>query len=224
VTVVCDAVLKSPSSKLHNEQHNDESSSSTETKKIIQDIMTEASEQIHPVIDHGWNTLIVQMLITKCSGPLGAVKGVAATYRMTNRPPPTMSSPFVMTILRPLRELDTEFHNRVPTRIGTTWKVKVITTISDRYAVAVDDLIATVQRAEESLLKRKGGRATTTNIRSGGIQMSDGEKVKLQLHLDYLTFIQCVQDIGIDPLTIDGIVKLGILTKEGEALRQVVPK
>ena len=225
VAAVCDALLKTSSRDDVEHDTVINEPSTTETKQLVTDIITEASEQIGPVIDHGWNELIVNMLTTKCSAPLGAVKGVAATYRMTNRPPPTMSSPFVMTILRPLREFDTEFQNRVPTQIGTTWKVKIVSTISDRYAVAVDDLIATVQRAEESLLKRKGGRATAAaNIRSGGVNMSDGEKVKLQLFLDYQTYVRCVQEVGIDPFTIDGIVKLGSLTKEGEALRQVVPK
>ena len=221
VSVVCDALRNS------NRDGNDAADSEasfTETTELVNDIMKEASEQISPIIEHGWNELIVNMLTAKCSGPLGAVKGVAATYRMTNRPPPTMSSPFVITILRPLREFDTEFHNRVPTQIGTTWKLTIVSTISDRYAIAVDDLIATVQRAEESLLKRKGGRATAASVRSGGVTMTDGEKVKLQLFLDYQTYVRCVQEVGIDPLTINGVVKLGALTKEGETLQQVLPK
>jgi hypothetical protein len=36
--------------------------------------------------------------------------------------------------------------------------------------------------------------------------------------------IRCVQEVGIDPLKINGIVKLGMLTKVGKALQRVVPK
>mmetsp|Transcript_6717 Transcript_6717/g.7785 ORF Transcript_6717/g.7785 Transcript_6717/m.7785 type:complete len:91 (+) Transcript_6717:200-472(+) len=56
-----------------------------------------------------WNELIVSILTTRCTAPLSAVKGVAATYRMTNRPPPTQASPFVHTILRPIREFISTF-------------------------------------------------------------------------------------------------------------------
>jgi hypothetical protein len=50
--------------------------------------------------------------------------------------------------------------------------------------------------------------------------MSDGEKVKLQLYLDCLTFSQSVLEVGVDPATVIGLSKLRDLTAEGEQLRQ----
>jgi conserved oligomeric Golgi complex subunit 2 len=230
VTTVCDAISSQSSIDDENDDttatNTAKNSSRSELKELVRDVLVEASELISPIIDYGWNALIVNMIISKCSLPISAVKGVAATYRMTNRPPPTMSSPFVITILRPLREFDTEFNNRVPQKIGISWKHNIVSSISDKYALAVDDLITTVQRAEESLMKRKGRAATiASNIRSGNaISMSDGEKVKLQLYLDYQTYIRSVQEVGIDPFTIDGIIKLGTLTKEGETILQMIQK
>lgn len=43
------------------------------------------------------------MICTDCKSSLQAVKGVAGKYRLTNKPPPESSSPFVVTILNPLR-------------------------------------------------------------------------------------------------------------------------
>jgi conserved oligomeric Golgi complex subunit 2 len=201
--VICDT-LQSPTTQHRPEESED-------LKGLIQEVFQEASELIVPVIDHGWNDRIIPTLIAKCAGPLGAVKGVAATYRMTNRPPPTLSSPFVATILRPVRELAETA--QIPARIS--WKAPIVATIAQRYAAAVADLLGTVQRAEESLSKRKG-RAT----RPSGA-MSDADKVKLQLYLDYQAFVESVRELGdVDLSALDGITQLGELTREGAALYQ----
>jgi len=183
----------------------------SELRSLAAEVLKEAAEQINPIIDDAWNTYITSILSTKCSGPLAAVKGVAATYRMTNRPPPTQASPFVGTILRPLKEFDDEFSSRTPMRVGNQWKEQVIRTVAERYSVAVEELIATVQRTEVTLKNRKARRTAV-----GG--MSDGEKVKLQIFLDYKTFSEHVREIGVDPAGVEGVDKLRVLTIEGESL------
>ena len=199
--VVCEA--------LSAESRSDEVQA--EIKSLVMDVLKDACDQIHPIIDKAWNQVVVHLLTEKCSAPLAAVKGVAATYRMTNRPPPKQASPFVGTILRPLKEFDQEFANRTPDRIGSQWKHQIIVTVADRYAAAVADLIATVQRTEVALKNRKARRAA-----AGG--MSDGEKVKLQLFLDYRSFADSVRGVGVEPASVMGLSKLGTLTAEGAAL------
>jgi len=199
--IVCDALSADTSSEAEH----------TEVKDLVLEVLKDASDQIHPLIDKAWNQVIVSLLTQKCSAPLAAVKGVAATYRMTNRPPPKQASPFVGTILRPIKEFDKDFGNRTPDRIGSKWKHQIIVTVADRYAVAVEDLIATVQRTEVALKNRKARR-----MAAGG--MSDGEKVKLQLYLDYQTFSDTIRDVGVEPASVIGLSKLGDLTAEGEKL------
>jgi hypothetical protein len=191
-----------------------EDQQAAEIQSLVSDMISEAADQIYPVVDKAWNEYVVNILTSKCSAPLAAVKGVAATYRMTNRPPPTQASPFVGTILRPLKEFIQEFHNRMPARVGSQWKQQIVVTISDRYAVAVEELIATVQRTEVALNSRRSTRRTV----AGG--MRDGEKVKLQLYLDYQMFMESVQGVGVDPATVIGLSKLRDLTAEGETLLQ----
>lgn len=186
-------------------------SEQSELRILAGEVLKEASEQINPIIDSAWNTYIVKILTAKCSGPLAAVKGVAATYRMTNRPPPTHASPFVGTILRPLKDFDKEFSSRTPDRVGSKWKDQIVMTVADRYSIAVEELIATVQRTEVALKNRKARRTAV-----GG--MSDGEKVKLQLFLDYRAFSEHVREVGVDPSIVKGIDKLRALTIEAEAL------
>lgn len=207
VALVTNALVPTSSNVDSNESEHDE------LQQLVVEFLNEASDSIHPTIEKAWNHCIVNLLTQKCSTPFAAVKGVAATYRMTNRPPPTQASPFVATILRPLKEFDAEFTNRIPVQIGSTWKHQIIVTLTDRYVAAVDDLIATVRRTEEALKNRKTRRTATG-------AMSDGEKVKLQLYLDYRAFVATIRDVGIDPASVIGVTKLSELTSEGEKLLQ----
>ena len=176
-------------------------------ENLVKIVLEDAASIIAPLVQKAWNEVIVNLLISKCSGPLGAVKGVAATYRMTNRPPPTNSSPFVPTILRPLIQFNDEFRRKIPPPIGIRWKIAVVNTVAERYSAAVEELIATIQRTEVALQSRRARRTV-----SGG--MSDGEKAKLQLYLDYEEFVRSVQLVGVDPSTVEGVVKLQNLTQD----------
>lgn len=200
VSTICDAM-------------NSGNAQDPELRTLVKEVLDEASGQIHPVVNRAWNDIIVKLLVEKCSGVLGAVKGVVATYRMTNRPPPTQASPYVKTILRPLKEFLTEVSLRIPDYVGKQWKVALLTDITDRYSVAVDELITTVRRTEVALQNRR-----TRRVASGGI--SDGDKVKLQLFLDFEAFCRDMQEVGVDPSSITGITRLKDLTKEGGALQQ----
>ena len=202
VTTVCDALSTGDAT----EEERDE------LRAIILEVLREASSQLRPIVERGWNGAIVQILTEKCSGPLAAVKGVASTYRMTNRPPPSHASSFVSTILRPLKEFDEEFSNRTPTYIGDGWKAAVVTSVTERYANAVEELITTVQKTEVTLQSRRATR------RAASAGMSDGDKVKLQLYLDFLEFSRIIKELNIDPTTIAGVSTLQTLTMEGSQL------
>ena len=203
VSTVCDAVEACGTADVER----------GELEVLVKEVLNESSGQIRPLIDKAWNGIIVKILTDKCSGPLGAVKGVVATYRMTNRPPPTQASPYVGTILRPLKEFSRDFSLRTPDFIGDKWKALILTAVTDRYSVAVEELITTVQRTEVALQNRR-----TRRVASGGI--SDGEKVKLQLYLDFQAYCRDMQDLGVDPSTIAGINKLRTLTEDAQKLQE----
>jgi hypothetical protein len=187
-------------------------------RPLVLDILKEATQQIHPIIDRAWNEIIVNILTTKCSGPLAAVKGVAATYRMTNRPPPTQASHWVATILRPLQEFSQQFTDRIPDRVGSRWKQQIVVTVADRYAAAVKELLRTVERTENALRTRRTGQRRPTSASA----LSDGEKVKLQVYLDCQTFRESVRHVGVDPATVIGVSQLEELTAAGVELQQRV--
>lgn len=203
VTTICDALKSGDSTE----------SERAELESLVFQVLKEASGQIRPLVETAWNELVVKLMIEKCSGPLAAVRGVVATYRMTNRPPPTQASPYVGTILRPLKEFSNDFALRTPDHVGHHWKTLVLADVTERYSLAVEELITTVQRTEVALQNRRARRAT-----SGGI--SDGDKVKLQLYLDFQAFCRDVQELGVDPSSVKGIAKLRTLTEEAQKLQQ----
>jgi gas vesicle protein len=184
---------------------------SYEVSELVSEVMTDASKDISPLVNEMWNDIVVTLLTKQCTAPLAAVKGVAATYRMTNRPPPTQASPFVHTILRPLSEFEISISKRVPTQVGLQWKKHIVDTVSEEYSSAVSELMDTVQKTEEALKNRKVRRAV-----AGG--MSDGEKVRLQLYLDQEAFSKFAEEVGVDPTFVLGIQSLISLTKEAENL------
>jgi hypothetical protein len=208
-----DAVAETvcPNDKESRQSTHNSSSELEEIKSLASEVLMESSQEFSPLVSHAWNKLIVDRLTKQCCTPLTAVKGVAATYRMTNRPPPTQASPFVASILRPLKEFDKSFSTRTPPQIGDTWKQQIVGAVSSNYSLAVEDLIATVKRTEEALKSRK-----TRKMMAGG--MSDGEKVKLQLLLDYRDFKKDVEELGLEAGSIEGIFKLNNLTSEAEGL------
>ena len=200
-----------PNDKESRQSTHNSSSELDEIRSLASEVLVECSQEFSPLVSHCWNTLIVDRLTKQCCIPLTAVKGVAATYRMTNRPPPSQASPFLASVLRPLKEFDTTFSSRTPPQIGDVWKQKIVEAVSSKYSVAVEDLIATVKRTEEALKSRK-----TRKMMAGG--MSDGEKVKLQLLLDYRQYKKDVEELGLESNSIEGIVKLNQLTAEAENL------
>eukprot|EP00594_Rhizosolenia_setigera_P004895 CAMPEP_0178943356 /NCGR_PEP_ID=MMETSP0789-20121207/2541_1 /TAXON_ID=3005 /ORGANISM="Rhizosolenia setigera, Strain CCMP 1694" /LENGTH=861 /DNA_ID=CAMNT_0020622941 /DNA_START=41 /DNA_END=2623 /DNA_ORIENTATION=+ len=196
------------------EDDSNQDSGSDELTSVVSEILLEASMDISPLIEKMWNEIIVQNLIAACTHPLSAVKGVAATYRMTNRPPPTKASPFVSMILRPLKEFDENYASRTPPQVGSEWKVLIISDISEKYSVAVEELLETVKRTEVALKSRLGNKKPNSRLgfNQSGTSMSDGDKVKLQVYLDYQEFARHVTDVGVDVTQIPGVMKLGTLT------------
>ncbi len=212
VNKVAKSVMPTNDSSLRNITQSPDSHSD-EIKSLIEGALVEVTEGIFPFINKCWDDIIVNILIKECSEPLAAVKGVAATYRMTNRPPPTQASPFVATILRPLKEFESRFSNRIPHQVGFEWKRKVVASVAEKYCAAVSELTETVQRTEEALKNRKARRTA-----AGG--MSDGEKVKLQLLLDQREFSSNVAEIGISMESVKHVQTLITLTKSAETLLQ----
>lgn len=185
------------------------STTSVEISNLINDLLCDTAKDISPIITQSWNEIIVDSVTNDCVKPLSSVKGVAATYRMTNRPAPKLPSPYVQSILRPLKDFDSKFANRVPGSIGLVWKERIVETVVNRYSLAVSELFDTVKKTEDAL-KNRNARVM------GGDGMSDGDKVRLQLYLDQEAFTKDIVGVGLDPNTFEGIQSLRETTRSSQ--------
>ena len=85
---------------------NSDGSLSNETEKTLGEAVANSlniQSQKILLLMHGVWSRISSMICSECKTALQAVKGVAGKYRLTNKPPPETPSPFVGTILTPLR-------------------------------------------------------------------------------------------------------------------------
>mmetsp|Transcript_6056 Transcript_6056/g.12008 ORF Transcript_6056/g.12008 Transcript_6056/m.12008 type:complete len:532 (+) Transcript_6056:86-1681(+) len=121
------------------------------------------------------------------------VPRIKQRYSMTGNAPPSTALAFVQSILTPLREqLEDDDDDDGDGRSKSAWLVsRVADLVTDRYRVAVSDLLAVVQKTEAILsrLKKKKGRAKGTG-------MSDADKIRLQLFLDVRRFAEDLAALG----------------------------
>ncbi|KAG5189855.1 oligomeric golgi complex component, COG2-domain-containing protein [Tribonema minus] len=146
----------------------------------------------------------------RCCALLQAVRGVAATYRMTNRPPPERPSAFVHSILRPLRDFDAEWGARAPPPLPLPptstsppplpWRAAALESITEAYVAAARDVLKAARLTEESLKKRRSARRGGSGGGGGGGAgaLSDAEKIALQLQLDAHEYGRELAAMGVD--------------------------
>ena len=149
-------------------------------EQVIDIIVNDIDEVITGIYDKIGNRIVVT-----CGEKLPGVRAIAATYRMTNREPPTSCSFYVETLLRELREFLTENEGRVPYIVEEgRWVGRVVGRITRAYRESVVELFDMVKGASGSLRKKKG---------KGGLE--DGEKVELQIWLDVCMFEEKVKEV-----------------------------
>lgn len=89
-----------------------------ELRGLVEEGLREALAPFEASVARAWALLHAQVA-GACAAPLEAgVKGIAATYRMTNKRPPERACPYVARVLEPLRALAPEVEGRCVMRCG----------------------------------------------------------------------------------------------------------
>ncbi|KAI9079465.1 hypothetical protein K1719_038547 [Acacia pycnantha] len=150
---------------------------------------------------------VVESLVEKSVEDLRQMKGITATYRMTNKPLPVRHSPYVSGVLRPLKAfLDGE---RAATYLASEARNKVLvgaaTEITDRYYELAADLVNVARKTESSLQRirqgaqqRRGG--TSSDVSDHNV--SDTDKICMQLFLDIQEYARNLSALGVDAVII----------------------
>ena len=168
-------------------------------------------------------------VVRRCAVALGQLKGVTATFRMTNKPMPTKPSHFANGVVEPLRRFAESGAVReasAPTRRALV--DAAVAGVCAAYEKAAADLTVSVRKTEASLIRlkdRKGEKglgssataSTAPGSASGGPGPTDAEKICRQVRLDAEAFGRAVARLGFDPEKSDAFAKLWDVCGEGDA-------
>jgi hypothetical protein len=194
------ASLMPPSSSSTSTTSSASTSESSATSVLIREAMMESIDRLNksitPLLDRVSNDIG-----RRCIGVLEAeVPRIKATYRMTGKAPPTTHSEYTNMILFHLRSLLLDqLRVRVliqPSDIGRI-TVAVIGRTSLRFGQLANELLEAVRSTESSLARLNKTRGVATTSGSG--DMSDSDKMVLQLALDMNEFARQSRELDVLP-------------------------
>ncbi|ESQ54830.1 hypothetical protein EUTSA_v10024490mg [Eutrema salsugineum] len=181
------------------------SSCSTEVRDVVRMSMLQGGDKLKEVLPLLTNT-IIEVIVDKSVEDLRHVKGITATYRMTNKPPPVRHSPYVVGILRPVKaflEGDKATHylteeTREELLLGT------VTEITRRYYELADEVVSVARKTESSLQQFRKKAQKRVGAASGVSDdyVSETDKMCMQLFLDTQEYGRNISALGLKPADI----------------------
>ena len=139
-------------------------------------------------------------VLQQCTDLLKHVRGITATYRMTNRPMPSRPSHYVSSVLRPLDDLQKSFRQtQVSPQLMNELRDYVAQKVTIKYDETAVDLLRTVHQTESSLKRLKEKQVSAQGGGQGKDgKASDAEKICLQLFLDVQEYGNQLSRLGMD--------------------------
>ncbi|XP_027334361.1 conserved oligomeric Golgi complex subunit 2 [Abrus precatorius] len=149
---------------------------------------------------------VVESLVEKSVEDLRQMKGITATYRMTNKPLPVRHSPYVSGVLRPLKAfLDGE---RATRYLANETRNEILlwaaTEITDRYYELAADLVSVARKTESSLqkIRQSAQRRAGASSDISDNNVSDTDKICMQLFLDIQEYARNLSALGVEAVNI----------------------
>ncbi|KAF4361635.1 hypothetical protein F8388_007651 [Cannabis sativa] len=146
---------------------------------------------------------IVETLVEKSVQDLKQLKGITATFRMTNKPIPTRHSPYVSGVLRPLEtflrgERATKY---LTSEIKKELRDRAAAEITSRYYDLAADLVSVARKTESSLQRIRQGAQRRAGASSDISEhnVSDTDKICRQLFLDINEYGKKLAELGVVP-------------------------
>jgi len=166
---------------------------------------------------------VAQSAAGQCTEALKQLRGIVATYRMTNKPLPTRPSHFVPSFVRPLREaLESEGARALSAGARAALAAAAADAVNARYEEAAREMVEAVRKTETSLrrLKKKGGgKEGGAGGDGGAAELSDTDKICRQLYLDIKEHGRGLAGCGLDPASLPSFQALwAVVSADGEQL------
>ena len=141
------------------------------------------------------------IFVRKCEAALAAIRSIPSLYRMTNKPPPTTPSTYVVKVLKPLKPFVGSWRDTLGHGTCDAWVEDVCGAVLGRYLSKVSELLVDVREKEAVTAAR--GKAKK---KQG--EMSDTDKIVAQLLLDAQAFGAELRALGVNPDTIPSFAQL----------------
>ncbi|XP_023306109.2 conserved oligomeric Golgi complex subunit 2 [Lucilia cuprina] len=164
---------------------------------------------------------LIDNLILGC-GPenVKQVNDLPRLYRKTNRDVPTRCSAYVEQMLKPLKSFSEEYEEKLTKDVVKKVLASVLNKITKDYLLAVNEVLTSVQKTEESLrrlrnLKGGGGSSTAlVNQAGSSAAMSDDDKIRLQLRVDVSSWTNELSKLDFMPSDVEKLLELNSTVEE----------
>lgn len=177
------------------------SSCSAEVHDSVKDSVLQGGKSLNDIVPSIINA-IVEALVEKSVEDLRQLKGITATYRMTNKPLPVRHSPYVAGVLRPLKTfLEGERANAyLTTDVRNALLLSAATEVTGRYNELASDLVNVARKTESSLQRIRQGAQRRAGASSDVSEqnVSDTDKICMQLFLDIQEYGRNLSVLGVE--------------------------
>ncbi|XP_047330676.1 conserved oligomeric Golgi complex subunit 2 [Impatiens glandulifera] len=175
-------------------------SCSSEVIEIVRNSILQGGKSLKDLIPSVIDAITLS-LVDMSVEDLRQLKGITATYRMTNKPLPVRHSPYVSGVLRPLKNF-LDGQNATP-YFTSEDKNEVVQNaalkITDQYHELASDLVSVARKTESSLQRiRKGAqRRAGASSDVSDSNVSDTDKMCMQLFLDIQEYGRNLATLGV---------------------------
>ncbi|KAH7664109.1 COG complex component COG2 protein [Dioscorea alata] len=173
-------------------------SCSADVLDIVKESFLHAAKSLEDSVPAIMDTMIEGTAV-KCIEDLKHLKGITATYRMTNKLP-VRHSPYVSGVLRPLKAfIDGDRVSHLTNEARHELLLGIAERITIRYHDFAADVVNVARKTETSLLRLRQGAQRRVGASSDTVDnnISDTEKICMQIFLDIQEYGRNLAAFGI---------------------------
>ncbi|XP_001849724.2 conserved oligomeric Golgi complex subunit 2 [Culex quinquefasciatus] len=176
-------------------------------------------------------TLVVQELVQAAIPHLKQVSDIPRLYRKTGREVPSRCCQYMEQMVAPVGTFRERYAELIGAERLKEFLAGVYASLTLNYYQAVDEVLVSVQKTEESLRRLKNLRdrnanptgvtpaSNTNNSSSSTTSMSDDDKIRLQLQVDVIHYVQELERSGLARGEIEKLPELIQLVEDATKIR-----
>ncbi|KAJ0173795.1 hypothetical protein K1T71_010944 [Dendrolimus kikuchii] len=140
---------------------------------------------------------IVNELEETLNMQLKQVCDIPRLYRKTNRSVPTKACTYMDLVATGIKEFS-ENAKRLDNKFLTSLYADLFDVMTASYYTYVEYVLTSVQKTEDSLRRLKQIRETTSSNTNDNAGVTDGDKIRLQLHVDVVSYGKIAESLKLN--------------------------